>query len=80
MLYVLLHGDVRLAARYNVVALAALPFLAYVYVAYAVQRTTGRRLPGRFSSGRIWWPIAALLLVFAAARNLPFMPFSALRG
>ena len=80
MLYVLLHGDVRLAARYNVVALAALPFLAYAYLGYAVRKTTGRRLPGRLPGARVWWALGGLLVAFAVARNLPFAPFTALRG
>lgn len=84
MLHALLHGDVAGAARYNVVALAMTPVLAWTWYAWAVSRGTLPRCGG--SAPPTWRPSGralriglALWLGFAVVRNLPWAPFSALR-
>ena len=79
MVYALMHGDPALAARYNVVVLAALPVAAYAYVVFATRRLTGRRLPAWRPSARAWAVIGIVLLLFGVLRNLPFAPFTSLR-
>ncbi|SHM43222.1 DUF2752 domain-containing protein [Cryptosporangium aurantiacum] len=76
MVWYLLHGDVLQAARHHLVALIAVPILAWAYVVLAAKRFFGVQLPSK----RI--PLVAILgflgfwVVFAVLRNLPWAPFS----
>ncbi|GAA3384382.1 DUF2752 domain-containing protein [Cryptosporangium minutisporangium] len=76
MVWYLLHGDVVQAFRHHLVALIAIPILAWAYVVFAAKRLFGVRLPSK----RI--PLVAILgylvfwVVFAVLRNLPWAPFS----
>jgi hypothetical protein len=75
MVWYLLHGDIFQAARYHIVALIAIPILAYAYVAFAARRLFNVTLPTK----RI--PLVGILgflvfwVVFAVLRNLPWAPF-----
>ena len=75
MVWYLLHGDVLQAVRHHIVALIAIPILAWAYVVFAAKRLFGVQLPSK----RI--PLVAVLgylvfwLVFAVLRNLPCAPF-----
>lgn len=75
MVWYLLHGNVFQAARYHIVALLAVPVLAWVYVVWAVHRVTGHKLPSK----RIPLPLILgyllFWIVFAVLRNLPWAPF-----
>ncbi|MDG4823665.1 DUF2752 domain-containing protein [Asanoa sp. WMMD1127] len=72
----LLHGDLGAAARHHLLFVFAVPFLIYLYVAWAVQRTTGRKLP------QLRIPPMAIVifmggwLAFSILRNLPWAPFN----
>jgi hypothetical protein len=76
-LWFLLHGDLPAAARSHLMAVFAAPFLAYAYLAWAVNVVTrGRRLPTLRLS-----PIAISLFLlawgaFSVLRNLPWAPFT----
>ena len=75
MVWYLLHGDIFQAARHHIVALIAIPILAYAYVAFAARRLFNVTLPTK----RI--PLVGILgfllfwVVFAVLRNLPWAPF-----
>lgn len=75
MVWYLLHGDVLQAARYHVVALIAIPILAWAYVVFAAKRVFKVQLPSKQI------PLLAVLgylgfwVVFAVLRNLPWAPF-----
>ena len=73
MLHYLVHGELRMALRQNVMALVALPG-----VCYALSREL-------WPSLKIAWPavsngltvsFASMLILFGVARNIPVSPFS----
>jgi hypothetical protein len=71
-----LHGNVPAAARHHLIFVFALPFLVYMYVAWASQRVFGRRLPPLRLSP---WAIGVFLgawFAFTIVRNLPWAPFT----
>jgi hypothetical protein len=71
----LLHADLPAAARHHLLFVFAVPFLLYLYVAWAAGRVFGWRLPPlRLSPGVIGGFIAAWV-VFSVLRNLPWAPF-----
>lgn len=74
----LLHGDVAEALRFNPLLVLAYPWLAYGLWRILENHRTGRPLPGWLMSDRGPLTILALLVVYMAARNLPFHPFSLL--
>ncbi|HKP75417.1 MAG TPA: DUF2752 domain-containing protein [Longimicrobiaceae bacterium] len=76
--HALLHGHVLTALDYNVLFVAALPFLAYALLAQGVQAVTGRRLPVYRLSGGETKAILWALLLFMLLRNLPVYPLSVL--
>ena len=76
--HALLHGHVLTALDYNVLFVAALPFLAYALAAQGVQAVTGRRLPTYQLSGGETKAILWVLLLFMLFRNLPVYPLSVL--
>ena len=72
----LLHGDVAAAARHHLLFVFAVPFLIYLYVAWAAQSAFGRKLPPLTIP-----PIAIAIfmgawLAFSVLRNLPWAPFT----
>jgi Protein of unknown function (DUF2752) len=74
--YYLLHGNVPAAARHHAVFVFAVPFLVYLYAAWAGERLFHRRLPAlRLSPGVIGAFLTAWL-VFTVVRNLPWAPFN----
>jgi hypothetical protein len=73
----LLHGDVPAAARHHALFVFAVPFLLYMYFAWAGRRLFGWQLPQfNLSPGVIGGFIAAWG-VFSLVRNLPWAPFTA---
>jgi hypothetical protein len=77
MFWYLLHGDVIEAARHHLLALIAVPFLLYGYVAWIVNVWLGVRLPMPRLSRRWYVGYAIAFVVYAVVlRNLPWAPFS----
>lgn len=74
----LLHGDLPAAARHHLLFVFVVPFLLYVYLAWAGQQLFGWRLPRlRFPPLTIGLFLAAWG-VFTVLRNLPWAPFTSL--
>ncbi len=74
--FYLLQGNLPAAARHHLLFVFALPFLIYLYVAWAGQQVFRRRLPAlRLPPATIGVFLAAWL-VFTIVRNLPFAPFT----
>lgn len=72
----LLHGNLPAATRHNAIFVFAVPFLLYMYVAWAGRRLFGWRLPQLILSPRaIGWFLAAWG-VWSVLRNLPWAPFT----
>jgi hypothetical protein len=76
--YYLLHGNIAEAARYHVVAVFAAPFLVWMYLAWAIGRITGKKIPTPQITPRMLSAFLAAWAVFAVVRNLPFAPFTSL--
>lgn len=77
-LHALLRGDVASAFGYNVLAVLALPFIAYSYATGAM-RTFGLRSPRPvFVHPGLIWALLALVVAYWALRNLPVAPLTAL--
>lgn len=71
-----LHGDLGAAARHHLLFVFALPFLLYLYVAWAVRHMFDRRLPQLTLSPKMLVGFLVAWLVFSIARNLPWAPFT----
>jgi hypothetical protein len=71
-----LHGNLPAAARHHALFVFALPFLLYIYVAWAAREVLRVRLPALRISPQA---IAVFLIVwgaFSVVRNLPWSPFT----
>ncbi|MEU5939178.1 DUF2752 domain-containing protein [Micromonospora sp. NPDC047548] len=77
-LWYVLHADLPAAARHHFLFVFALPFLAYLFVAWAGQQAFGWRLPELRISPPVIAGFLAVWLAFSVARNLPWAPFTAL--
>ncbi|MBY8871066.1 DUF2752 domain-containing protein [Micromonospora sp. PLK6-60] len=77
-LWYVLHADLPAAARHHFVFVFALPFLAYLFVAWAGKQAFGWRLPQLRLDNRVIAGFLVGWLVFSVARNLPWAPFTAL--
>jgi hypothetical protein len=73
----LLHGNVPDAARHHAMFVFAVPFLLYLYVAWAGRRVFGWRLPQMSISPRVMVAFLAVWGVWSVLRNLPWAPFTA---
>jgi Protein of unknown function (DUF2752) len=74
--YYLLQGNVPAAARHHMLFVFGLPFLIYMYVAWAGQQVFHRRLPAlRLPPATIGIFLAAWF-AFTVLRNLPWAPFT----
>ncbi|MFD1319952.1 DUF2752 domain-containing protein [Micromonospora sonneratiae] len=77
MFYYLLHGDLVQAARHHLLALVAVPFLAYAGIRWFAAVWLGRALPAlRLPAWAYATYIAAFLLYSTVLRNLPWAPFT----
>ncbi len=74
-LWYLLHANLPQAARHHAVAVFAVPFVVYAYLAWAGQRVLGWRLPVPQLTGRMLGIFLAAWGVFTVVRNLPWAPF-----
>lgn len=76
--YYLLNGNIPEAARHHAIAVFAAPFLVWLYLAWAIQRTTGRQIPAPRFGARAVGIFLAAWAVFMVLRNLPWAPFTSL--
>jgi hypothetical protein len=74
----LLHGDIPAAARHHAIFVFAVPFLLWMYVAWAGRRMFGWNLPQLRLSPRTIGIFLAVWGVWSVARNLPWAPFTSL--
>ncbi|MGB2571341.1 DUF2752 domain-containing protein [Micromonospora citrea] len=77
-LWYVLHADLPAAARHHFVFVFALPFLAYLFVAWAGKQAFGWRLPELRISSPMIGGFLAVWFAFSVARNLPWAPFTSL--
>ncbi|MGN9776741.1 DUF2752 domain-containing protein [Micromonospora sp. H33] len=77
-LWYVLHGDLPAAARHHFLFVFALPFLAYLFVAWAGKQAFGWRLPELRIDSRLIGVVLAAWFAFSVLRNLPWAPFTAL--
>jgi hypothetical protein len=73
----LLHGDVPAAARHHAIFTFAVPFLLYMYVAWAGKRLFHWNLPQLTISPRVMVAFLTVWGVWSVLRNLPWAPFTA---
>jgi hypothetical protein len=72
----LLHGDVPAAARHHAVFVFAVPFLLYMYFAWAAKRLFGWKVPQLNLSPRVIGIFLGVWGVWSVLRNLPWAPFT----
>lgn len=72
----LMHGDLVEAARHHAPFVFVVPFLMYMYVAWALKVTFGWRVPQLTLSTRSIMFFMAVWAVFSVLRNLPWAPFT----
>lgn len=72
----LLHGNLPAAARHHILFIFALPFLVYLYVAWAGQQIFKRRLPQLRITPTTIGVFLVVWMLFTLARNLPWPPFT----
>ncbi|MFI7646357.1 DUF2752 domain-containing protein [Micromonospora sp. NPDC049460] len=77
-LWYVLHADLPAAARHHFLFVFALPFLAYLFVAWAGKQAFGWRLPELQLSSKVIGGFLAAWLAFSVVRNLPWAPFTSL--
>lgn len=70
-----LHGDLPAAARHHLVFVFMLPFLLYLYLAWAGRQMFGWRLPQLPVTPTAIGVFLAAWAAFSVLRNLPWAPF-----
>lgn len=78
MLHELTHLRLAAALHDNAAAVAATPFLLYTFLAWTLATYTTRRLPRWRPGPRAVGLLAAAVLTWGVARNLPIAPLSRL--
>jgi hypothetical protein len=73
----LLHGNIPAAARHHAIFTFAVPFLIYMYVAWAGRRLFDWKLPQLTISPRVMVGFMIVWGVWSVLRNLPWAPFTA---
>jgi hypothetical protein len=74
-MWYVLHGDLPAAARHHLIWVFVLPFLLYLYVAWALRQSFGWRVPQLTVTPRTLGVVLAVWGAFSVLRNLPFAPF-----
>lgn len=74
--YYVLRGNIPAAARHHAIFVFALPFLIYLFAAWAGERLFHRRLPPLQVTPRMIGVFLAAWGVFTVLRNLPWAPFT----
>nr|WP_203719393.1 DUF2752 domain-containing protein [Asanoa siamensis] len=72
----LLHGDLPAAARHHLLFVFAVPFVIYLYIAWAAQTAFGRKLPQLRIPPLALAVFMGAWLAFSILRNLPWAPFT----
>ena len=72
----MIHGDLPAAARHHALFIFAVPFLVYLYVAWAGKRVFGKTLPSLRITPLMIGVFLAAWLGFSILRNLPWVPFT----
>jgi len=72
----LLHGDLAAAARHHLLFVFAVPFLIYLYIAWAAKAAFGKQLPALRISPLTVGVFLGAWFVFSVLRNLPWAPFT----
>ena len=77
-LHQLLHGHPIAALDLNPLMILALPFMAYIFLSYALVAVRGRGLPRVFISSTLIWVMFWVIIAFWVLRNIPVYPFTVL--
>jgi hypothetical protein len=77
-LHQLLNGHPIVAFDLNPLMVLSLPFMAYVFVSYALVAARGRGLPKVFIPSPLIWVIFWVIISFWVLRNIPLYPFTLL--
>jgi Protein of unknown function (DUF2752) len=77
-LHQLLNGHAIVALDLNPLMVLALPFMAYVFVSYALVAVRGRGLPKVHVPNPLIWVIFWVIVSFWVLRNIPLYPFTLL--
>lgn len=77
-LHQLLHGHPFAALDLNPLMVLTLPFMAYVFLSYALVALRGRGLPKVFIPSPLIWVIFWVIISFWVLRNIPLYPFTLL--
>ncbi|MEV6488507.1 DUF2752 domain-containing protein [Actinoplanes sp. NPDC051633] len=72
----LMHGDIPAAARHHAVFVFAVPFLLWMYVAWAGRRVFGWNLPQLSLTPKVIGAFLAVWGLWSVLRNLPWAPFT----
>ncbi|GHJ49735.1 hypothetical protein Cs7R123_70770 [Catellatospora sp. TT07R-123] len=72
----LMHGDLPAAARHHLLFVFAVPFMIYMYVAWAGNTSFGWKLPQLKVTPRMIGIFLGAWGVFMVLRNLPWAPFT----
>ncbi|HMQ16166.1 MAG TPA: DUF2752 domain-containing protein [Phycisphaerae bacterium] len=75
-LHRLMHGRVGEALGCNPLMVVILPFISYAALRSAVEQRFGRRLPGVRPNYLAIYALAALMVAYGVARNVPWAPLS----
>ena len=73
----LLHGDLPDAARHHLLFVFVVPFLVYMYAAWAARKVFKWRLPEFSLRPGVMIAFLAVWGVWSVLRNLPWAPFTA---
>ncbi|GIE84198.1 Protein of unknown function [Actinoplanes regularis] len=73
----LLHGDLPAAARHHALFVFAVPFLLYMYFAWAGRKLFRWRIPQLTVTPTAMITFMAVWAVWSVLRNLPWAPFTA---
>jgi hypothetical protein len=74
--FYLMHGDLPAAARHHALFVFVVPFLLYMYVAWAGRRVFGWKLPQLVIGPKVIGAFIAVWGVWSVLRNLPWAPFT----
>lgn len=77
-MHALLHGDLRQALAMNALTVTMLPFIGYGLVSDINMHFHGRPMPGTTLPANWIRILCAIIVLFGAARNIPFHPFDLL--
>jgi hypothetical protein len=77
-LHLLLHGDIAGAMAMNVIMVVSIPCLAWYGVSHLLVSRGRAPLPGCRLAGKSTFVLAAVFILYAVLRNLPFEPFASL--